>query len=48
MMAAIRLVRSGLGEDAGLKKTQTEVPWLRASSLISLVASLCFVLLCLV
>jgi hypothetical protein len=46
MMAAIRLVRSGLGEDAGLKKTQTEVPWLRASSLISLVVFLCFAQFC--
>ena len=46
MMAAIRLVRSGLGEDAGLKKTQTEVPWLRASPLISLVVFLYFAQFC--
>jgi hypothetical protein len=29
MVAAIRLVRAELGNDAGLKKTQTEVKWLR-------------------
>jgi hypothetical protein len=48
MMAAIRLVRSGLGEDAGLKKTQTEVPQRRASSLISRVALLCLCFFCFV